>query len=456
MLSPVLRSCLVSASLLLPWLGVERFAGPVWAAPRTTPLRVPLQWVANPDNPSIRKLGIRAALNGGSPQLFEFDTGGTGFFATFATNTATASPWWGSNPVCTTTPCTPFTTTYDSGLTYQGNLVAGSVSLYGASVTPLLTATNVNVGQTISIACATNGDCSRKSGKADESGWNSSTGLLNPPVQGNFYGDFGLSLRNGASGGPNSLITQAAFWALFDSSLITQGYRVHAASADPWVQFGLTAADLHPPLLRFALNSTGGTPTGSLQVSQGSSSFSGAGLTTLIFDTGATTTIHTGAITINGVSFPPGNFPCSLTSEICPFPSPPPSSTTVNSGAQVAVSGLSLSSGQEEPFLSFVAGSTTTTSTAFNQVVVQGYSPTDLAPACVAFGEPCYYLNTGILPFLNNDVIVNLHAWSATNPSGELSLVPQVPAPPALLAPGAAFAAARRLRRRLRLAQRKA
>ncbi|MEY4352480.1 MAG: hypothetical protein RLZZ609_721 [Cyanobacteriota bacterium] len=442
MLSPAQRSALLLA-LLVPLVGFEQLSTPAKAAPLTTPLRVPLQWAPDPDNPSILKLGIQASLNGGSARLFEFDTGGTGFFATFATNFASSSPWWGSNTACPSGSCTPFTTTYDSGLTYTGNIVTSSVSLFGSSATPLLTVPNLSVGQTTAITCNPGATCSSKSGQSSDSGWNATTGLLNPPVQGNFYGDFGLSLRNGGSGGPNSPITQGAFWAAFDPS-ITRGYRVHAASDNPWVQFGLTAADLAPRPLRFALNGTGGTSTGSLEVSQGSTTFSGADLTTLIFDTGATTTIHTGAITINGDPFPPSNFPCGLTTQGCVEP------TAVSPGSQVQISGLSLSTGKPTTILDFMAGNNKATSPAFNEVAVQGYMSTTLAPACAALAppQPCYYVNTGILPFLSNDVIVDLSTWSAANPSGELSLVEQVPAPPALLAPFAVLGAARRLRKR--------
>lgn len=220
------------------------------------------------------------------------------------------------------------------------------------------------------------------------------------------------------------------------------------------MQFGLSAADLAPQPRRFALNSTGGTSVGSLQVSDGSTVFAAPDLTTLLFDSGATTTIHTGQVTINNVSFPPGNVPCSLTSLGCPFPTNQPNSTTVLNGSQVQMSGLSLSTGLPVTVLDLLAGSTKTTSPAFNEVAVQGYSTasSDLAPACAALPspQPCFYVNTGILPFLSNDVIVDLASWSSANPQGHLTLIPQVPAPPALLAPFIAFAATRRLRRRCR------
>ena len=229
MLSPLRCRVATAAALLLPLLGGDFLASAPARAQSTSPVRVLLQWAPDPDNPSIRKLGLLVALNGGQPQLFEFDTGGTGFFATYGNG----STWWGSAPVCTTPTCTPFTTTYDSGLTYSGNLVSASVTLFGGTAAlPLLSATGLSLGQTTSITCNPAADCASKIGKTSESGWDSATGQRQPPVQGNFYGDFGLSLRNGGSAGPNSLITQDAFWAAFDPA-IRRGYRVHAASSNP-------------------------------------------------------------------------------------------------------------------------------------------------------------------------------------------------------------------------------
>lgn len=92
-------------------------------------------------------------------------------------------------------------------------------------------------------------------------------------------------------------------------------------------------------------------------------------------------------------------------------------------------------------FLDFLAGSTKTTSPAFNEVAVQGYSSasSDLAPACAALAspQPCSCLNTDILPFLSNDRIVNLNSWTDTSPQGEPTPIPRVPVPPALAAPAA-------------------
>ena len=61
----------------------------------TTPIQVPLHWQQiNGDANSQRTLGIYVTLGGGStPKLFECDTGGDGFYASYATGSA--RPWWG-------------------------------------------------------------------------------------------------------------------------------------------------------------------------------------------------------------------------------------------------------------------------------------------------------------------------------------------------------------------------
>ena len=56
-----------------------------------TPLQVPLHWQHMDLDPSKpRKLGISASLDGGTPQLFEFDTGGAGFYAAYGSGSSAA------------------------------------------------------------------------------------------------------------------------------------------------------------------------------------------------------------------------------------------------------------------------------------------------------------------------------------------------------------------------------
>lgn len=67
-------------------------------------------------NSSTDKLGIYASIGGGTPQIFEFDTGGAGLYAAYATNSN--SPWWGTDFSATGLFVT---NSYDSGIV---NLIA--------------------------------------------------------------------------------------------------------------------------------------------------------------------------------------------------------------------------------------------------------------------------------------------------------------------------------------------
>lgn len=436
--------------------------------PLSHPVRIPLYRVTDPSDPSTYKLGILASLNGGSPRPFEFDTGGNGFYATWGIGNL--SPWFRSGDPsaigCTGSALSGcITTQYDSGLSYSSFVTPSSVSLFGSSRSaPMLTVGGATIGQTVSITNGKNGPTG--------SGWSATTGTTipgypspYPPVQGRFFGDFGMAVKP-SQGGPtaiSSLITQETFWSNFGPS-VTRGYRVHASGARPWVQFGLSGSDdLQVRPRRFSLNNggascgsdlgTGGINCGSLAVS-GSPGFSGDNQTSIIFDTGATTTIHTtnspNGMTITGQPFANGSFPCSLTtsSSGCAATGSTPSVIT---GASITVTANSVNN-KPEMIFNLTAGSTTTTSPLFNQVNIQGYDASSLAPACQALNNPCYYLNTGILPFLQNDVIVDLSRYWSNDGSAELTLVAQplsVPAPAPLLGVPVALGFLRRLRRRL-------
>jgi hypothetical protein len=88
-------------------------------------------------------------------------------------------------------------------------------------------------------------------------------------------------------------------------------------------------------------------------------------------------------------------------------------------------------------------------------VELQIGSASNPAPSCITFGAPCYYLNTGILPFLNYDIIFNLDPTMSVlgsvvrEPNSAKVLLLQVPAPVPLLGVMTAFSFGRRLRRRM-------
>lgn len=386
------------------------------------PVRVPLHWRTiswGGSGAAPRKLGIYAALGGSTtPRLFEFDTGGDGFYPTYATGGS--SSWWGND--VTATGYT-FKQKYDGGnIVYKGDVVRTSLRLFDDASTahPRLTAFDVVVGQTTSI----------NDQPIDAS-------PHNPPLEGAFWGDFGMAPKQGKPGkddsgtlpGPvpilDSLLAQLQF-----ATDVTPGFRVHASSERPWVQIGLGKDDLNlpAPAMSFSLNlgsgsSAAGIPyydefviTGTLAISAASSSYCN-GQTGMIFDTGAFTTIHDSG----------GHVSAALVS-----------GGQVIDNALVQISGLATGSGAAcpgpaSPLMEFPAGSTV---------------DQDLVWVKTSGGD---YLNTGILPFLHNDIIYNLGRSSA---DGQLTIVPRsVPEP--LSAAGAAVAVRmsarlRRLRRRIR------
>ena len=352
----------------------------------TTPIQVPLHWrYVNGDVTGQRKLGIYVTLGGGTtPQLFEFDTGGNGFYATYSTGSA--SPWWG--PAWTTTGGT-FSQSFDSGLAYTGTAATTTVQLFGSATanTLLLTAANAVVGQTTNIV-------DTKYTPAEQL-WPLASGTTSPPIEQAFYGDFGMAPKRGQAG-----IDQLAAQLLYGPG-VTAGFRVHASDENPWVQFGLSASDTALATTSFALNVGSGTSpagvkyydnlvvTGSLSVTHGTREFKQP--TGFIFDTGASTTIHSGTNV---------QFPDDLTKDGY--------GKRVKDGALVVVSGSSLLDGNWPAFINITASAT-------DKVGVQNDdSSTKKGP---------YYLHTGIAPFLEYDVVYNLDGET-------LTLVPAFPSVP--------------------------
>ena len=351
----------------------------------TTPIQVPLHWrQVNGDANGQRKLGIYVTLGGGTtPQLFEFDTGGNGFYATYATG---SSPWWGN--AWTTTGGT-FSQSFDSGLAYTGTAATTTVQLFGSvtASTPLLTAANAVVGQTTNIVDTKY--------TPHEQLWPLASGTSAPPIEQAFYGDFGMAPKRGQAG-----IDQLAAQLLYGPG-VTAGFRVHASDENPWVQFGLSASDTALAATSFALNVGSGTSpagvkyydnlvvTGSLSVTDGVREFKQP--TGFIFDTGASTTIHSGTNV---------QVPDDLTKDGY--------GKRVKDGALVVVSGSSLLDGNWPAFINITASAT-------DKVGVQNDdSSTKKGP---------YYLNTGIAPFLEYDVVYNLDGET-------LTLVPAFPSVP--------------------------
>ncbi|WP_179470966.1 hypothetical protein [Mycolicibacterium vinylchloridicum] len=208
---------------------IQRTLFPASVGVITRPIKVPLYFQAI-DNAGTQKLGIYVSLGyGAPPQLFEFDTGAGGFYAAYASDDPTKSPWWGSDVV--TDPIRiPIQDTFDSGLQYTGYSAVGTVSLYTVgSSTPLVTSGNIAVGQMDSITNTKTGDVLwTPSGlpKSDSP----------PPIDNAFYGDFGIAPTYSANG-IDQVIAQLTF-----GRGVKAGYVVHIDpdTGEAWMQIGLT------------------------------------------------------------------------------------------------------------------------------------------------------------------------------------------------------------------------
>jgi len=334
---------------------------------------VPLHY--KPVNDSF-KLGIYASLGGGTPKIFEFDTGGSGFYAAYAPEDHGKSPWWGGN---FGTTGTNVTNTYDSGIRYEGTVVTTAVSLYADhhSSTPLVTtAETARVGQMTNIFNTNGASYWTPRGEATNG---------TPPVDGQFYGDFGMSLVY-ADRGIVNLVMQLAF-----TNGIAPGFRVRAHGDNPYLQIGLSAADTNSSSsFYFGMNAGTNAPPGAVFPVSGKGFYSeqlfNAGMTIsnattnftanlgITTDTGASTTIHNGDV---------GGIPGEL------YVTNDKGKVHIVPGADFELSGLTLG-GTDADFFQFV--------TTENQITIQDNNPSNTT----------FYLNSGLALFQQYDVIYNL------------------------------------------------
>ena len=224
----------------------------------TSPITIPLYHPTTGDSTSITKWGIYLSIGGGTtPALFEVDTGGTGFYAAYATNSA--SPWWGTD-VVTNNPVNG-TNAYESGLTYSGASVFSSVTFWSnPSNSSFSSSGNLLVGQSTSIVeISTNAT----SGLVTTTPLWTNTGEVipdTPPIQQAFFGDFGLSLQSSSNALVN-LIAQMQF-----TNGVIPGFVVHAPlnGTNGYLQIGLNASQTNTPgynYLAMNLDANGGTFT---------------------------------------------------------------------------------------------------------------------------------------------------------------------------------------------------
>ncbi len=396
-----------------------------------SPVTVPLHFTET--SSGNYKLGIYVGIgDGATPALFEFDTGGTGFYAAYSSHSE-ISPWWGT--YTTVSPEEPITNAYDSGLTYTGRVAEAAVSLFASagSSTPLITtAPTTQLGQMDKID-----QINPSSGDLEQKLWsNDGNETPYPPIDGAFYGDFGMNLaynQNPNSSGISNIVAQLNY-----SGEVTAGFRIHLdlATQTAYLQIGLTAADISSPTaLYFLMNLDGNAPgdaftpvsdmpfysqqlfnaTIGIQSDEESLTSVNVGITP---DTGASTTLHN---TQNSPSPLPGEY-----DNFIDWKNAEQDLGDLQNGLEFGLSGLTID-GETVSYFGF----TTSPTTNFGNVMVQNNRP----------DNPLYYLNTGISLFYGYDLIYDMH-----NGIIGLEAVPE-PSISALLLVGAA-AAWFRLRRR--------
>lgn len=370
----------------------------------TSPVVVPLHFTQLPgqsSDPPVYKLGIYVGIGAGStPALFEFDTGGTGFYAAYS-STPGVSPWWG-----TATPINPsqqVTVLYDSGLQYVGNAAEAAVSLFGSSnaTSPLVTTrSTTQIGQMGQIQKVNPADPTQViSTLWDQNG----STTASPPINSRFYGDFGMNLAANPIPNASGIVNLIA--QLDYGPGVTAGYRIHAdvRTKQAWMQIGLTAADTqNPTAMYFSMNADTAAPAPasfpgtnllyrSQQLFNANISISGDGQSPLFStsvgmtpDTGASTTLHN---TQNSLAPLPGQF-----SAFTDW-SQQDLLGTLKPRLEFGLSGTTLAN-QSVSFFGFE----TSALVDQGQVMVQNNRP----------GNTTYYLNTGISLFYDYDLIYDV------------------------------------------------
>jgi autotransporter passenger strand-loop-strand repeat protein len=327
------------------------------------------------------KIGIEASLNGGATyQMYEFDTGGTGFNASYSPAT------WSSYSIVSNTPAV---SVYASGNTDTIETVSTDVIL------PTTT------GGTIAVDNADVGLITASSNANTYTGQDWNTDLANTPatapLETNFYGDFGVGLNS--ANGLSNILSQVG-GGLANGFIITLGsYPYGTQGQIGTVQIGLTAADIasFPTLVAMQGQNTldpnaySGEPTYDKVLVDGALTLvnSGGSITPntgFVFDTGAPTTeIHAGTTLTDAMLSP---FVVGGTIA-------PDGDARIANGTSVSFSADAATNTASPWSLGYSAGRHS------------GYDEADVTSVNV-IGEPGGYVNTGLNAFFGEQIMFDL------------------------------------------------
>ncbi|MGI2323990.1 MULTISPECIES: hypothetical protein [Methylococcus] len=226
------------------------------------PCVVPLKLIdinAGSGKPPEYKLGIHVGLGGGAPQLYEFDTGGPGFWAAYTpTPPKNKEQWWGNYETVQTDA---LSIAYTSGNEYTANLVDTVVALYRPQGSGFAkqceSAAPVGVAQITAFA-------DKKKPKKVKA-WYKALATGKPPLFGHFYGDFGAALfpimTADKSAGVYSVLPQ------LPQTGLTNGFIVHVGplgKSKPTLTIGIADEELATFTTQLPMNPTcvdaGGAP----------------------------------------------------------------------------------------------------------------------------------------------------------------------------------------------------
>lgn len=242
-MNPTLKGCAVLTGLLL--------TPPTYAEVCLVPLKtVNIGSTSAP----VYKIGINVGLGGGTPKLYEFDTGGPGFWAAYNKNLKPASQWWGDNHLIAEGA---MSIQYTSGNEYTANLVGTQIELFDPTEkggkSPLCTTGTVQISQITSFN-------NSKSANSVVKQWNTRLAHGKAPLYKHFWGDFGAALHPTMS----ATVEQGVYTVLnqFQTGAEHNGFIVHIGNLSksqykqqrPYVQIGLNTTDINSFPYQFQMN----------------------------------------------------------------------------------------------------------------------------------------------------------------------------------------------------------
>jgi hypothetical protein len=196
----------------------------------TSPVKIPLYIFQLPNNGGF-KIGIKASFDNKNFLMYEFDTGGSGFWAAGNDN------WW---PNYLPSNSSPQTINYSSGIQYVGE--------------PVVTDVYFENGLSISTGVSRITQATKGSDETFNSGWTNAlteTAPNDPPLWGHFFGDFGMSLA------PFTDKTSGTEWFFGilpqllpppptgnSTPTMLNGFIINLKGPNPYIQIGLAPSDI--------------------------------------------------------------------------------------------------------------------------------------------------------------------------------------------------------------------